>query len=141
MCGCYMVEPSVYRERRRKARVPHRCSSCGHVIQRGELYVYSSGIWDGRPNDYKRHELCAVLEDRTRAMDGCGVGLGELHEARELRHGASRAFRTAWEAVMQTSWGGCEDCGGHLPYRHSGPRCPDCMAEHVGRDTVPVTPA
>ena len=124
---CELTPAEVYREHVRKARLVHDCDSCGGAILPGDEYVYTSGIWDGEPQDYKRHELCALLERRTRDMDGCGVGLGELFEAHTFRSDASWVFRTAWETVMRRAWGGCSDCGGHIPYRHPGQVCPACL--------------
>jgi hypothetical protein len=100
---CDLTQPAAFVRRVVKARLPHRCDSCGFTIQRGERYDYVSGIWDGEPNDYKRHELCAALEDALRkADDGCGPGLGELWDARNWD--MSSTFCRAWSAVMRRAW-------------------------------------
>lgn len=56
--------PSAYREVTRKARKEHRCCECCGFIQRGENYLYQSGIWDGEPSDYKTCSDCTALREQ-----------------------------------------------------------------------------
>ncbi len=48
----------------RKARKEHKCCECHGVIQRGELYHYHHGIFDGNPVHYKVCDDCEVLRVR-----------------------------------------------------------------------------
>lgn len=47
-------EPSVFIQHDRKARKEHKCCECGKTIEKGETYVVSSGIWDGKPDRFKQ---------------------------------------------------------------------------------------
>lgn len=95
---CDFEGPSAYRERLVTARLPHRCYSCGFPIMRGEVYHHASGVWDGRGDDYRRHQLCAVLEQRyTGEHSGCWT-FGDLSGG---VGGASWVVQRAWETVMR----------------------------------------
>lgn len=48
----------------RKARKSHTCEECGDTIKPGQCYEYSSGIWDGEPNDHKTCLTCVAIRDR-----------------------------------------------------------------------------
>lgn len=58
---CDYVE--AYRAVNRKARKPHKCWECHKTIEKGEVYEYSSGIFDGDPFSTKRCMDCAELID------------------------------------------------------------------------------
>ena len=66
-CSCaYGQEgelPEAFSEKMRKAIKQHKCCECGRTIERGELYRYASGIWEGRPNSYKTCLDCRILGD------------------------------------------------------------------------------
>lgn len=98
MCDSY---PSAYSERLVVARLVHTCYSCGFSIVRGEAHQHASGIWDGRPDDYRRHLLCVEL-DRLSGEDGCWT-FGGLQDARDLSE-TSWIFRRAWETVTRRPW-------------------------------------
>lgn len=53
--------PSVFRQITRTARKEHRCCECSGAINPGSNYIYSSGIWDGDPSDYKQCLICAEV--------------------------------------------------------------------------------
>jgi len=95
------IHPSAHLVRRIRARLPHTCYSCGQRIVPGETYRQDSGIWDGEPERYRRHELCAVLEEQLRDDEGCWI-FGGLAEAQDFHMGPT--FRRAWEAVMRRPW-------------------------------------
>ncbi len=44
-----------------RARKPHVCDYCGHVIHRGDRYVRASNKFDGRVYTWKMHEYCGRL--------------------------------------------------------------------------------
>lgn len=123
MCDSH---PDAHRARLVKARLPHTCYSCGFTIARGEVYHYASGVWDGEAADFKRHQLCAVLEERSGEPDGC-VDLGSLRNARDSDH-HSWVFRRAWSVVMGVEWEPCEDCGDTLPYPSEATLCASCRS-------------
>ena len=50
--------PSVFRQITRTARKEHKCCECRSVINPGDKYMYSSGIWDGSASDYKQCLIC-----------------------------------------------------------------------------------
>lgn len=52
--------PSAFRQIIRKARKDHKCCECHGIIQKGEKYRYSSGIWDD-PESFKQCEDCYKL--------------------------------------------------------------------------------
>lgn len=58
-----MCEPDAFKTEQRKARVSHKCCECGKTIEPGELYQYSSGIWDSEPCRYKQCSNCYALFD------------------------------------------------------------------------------
>jgi len=60
-----MSEPiECYGMKTRKARKEHKCCECHGVIQRGELYHYHHGIFDGNPVHYKVCADCEALRER-----------------------------------------------------------------------------
>lgn len=65
----------------------------------GEVYNYTSGVWDGEAQDFKRHALCSVLEGQLRDPDGCGVPFGSLREAGPLH--MSWVWQRAYAVVMR----------------------------------------
>lgn len=89
--------PDAYHAEERTARLVHQCYSCGGAIVRGEVYHYASGVWDGRGDDFKRHLLCAVLEEQQDGGDGCWE-FGSLLECGEPS--GSWVMRQAWNTVM-----------------------------------------
>tara|TARA_R110001606_G_scaffold71219_1_gene162927 strand:- start:17416 stop:17778 length:363 start_codon:yes stop_codon:yes gene_type:complete len=58
-----MSTPSAFRSVVRKARKVHKCCECHEVINIGDRYQYSSGVWDGEPNDYKQCLGCGEIFD------------------------------------------------------------------------------
>lgn len=60
--------PSVFRTVYRTARKQHKCCECRQPIVISERYLYSSGIWDGEPSDYKQCLICAEVIARAAAI-------------------------------------------------------------------------
>lgn len=87
MC-CDMNGPDAYRSIRRRARKEHWCVECGDSIPIGAVYVYASGVWDGRGNSF---HYCLT----------CDAWIDAFHKAaRERRLCACyeiRSFRLALE--------------------------------------------
>lgn len=72
--------PSAFSTVTRKARKQHKCCECKKEIQPGELYQYSSGIWDGRPDSYKQCLNCwdifrAAADDAGYCDEGPSFGM------------------------------------------------------------------
>ena len=44
-----------------KARKPHKCCECAKVIEAGDFYMRTSGVWDGRPDTFKACYPCHAL--------------------------------------------------------------------------------
>lgn len=53
-----------------KARKPHRCEECDLPILVGQLYHYTSGMWDGDFSTF--HECCLCYQ--IREVFSCGEG-------------------------------------------------------------------
>lgn len=51
----------VCNEKIRKARKQHKCCECYALIEVGQEYCYSSGIWECEPFDYKQCLNCSSL--------------------------------------------------------------------------------
>jgi hypothetical protein len=94
MCDAEM--PKAYHARLVRARLPHDCESCPHPIMPGEQYHLATGVWDGEGRTYKRHQLCAVLEEQTGEC-GCWA-FGALREVDPQDF--SWVFQRAWKVVM-----------------------------------------
>lgn len=56
--------PEAFLTISRKARKEHKCCECHNVIQKGAIYIYCSGIWEGSPDSFKTCERC----DRVRTL-------------------------------------------------------------------------
>lgn len=44
------------------AKLNHRCSECLGIIEKGQMYQRSSGIWDSRWSTYRACKLCMDFE-------------------------------------------------------------------------------
>ena len=86
-CGCVGLDSgdydscTVYNEKDRKARKPHKCLECGRIIEPGEIYIYGSGIFDHAPFN---HATCADCQSVIKEFF-CG----------------GREFGTVWEHVCE----------------------------------------
>jgi hypothetical protein len=65
--GCCVFDsgaqgPSCWSTKIRTARREHRCCECDEQILPGTRYHYASGVWDGRPNNYKTCLLCLEIQ-------------------------------------------------------------------------------
>ncbi|QUX96557.1 hypothetical protein C0J08_14635 [Marinomonas sp. CT5] len=74
-----MSAPSAFRSVIRKARKAHKCCECHAVINIGDRYQYSSGVWDGEPDDYKQCLGCGEIFDAV-TRDGDEVGFTQLRD-------------------------------------------------------------
>jgi hypothetical protein len=66
-CSCQIYTdidngPSAFSVQNRKARKQHKCCECLRTIEKGEMYRYESGIWDG-PMSFKTCEDCLSLRE------------------------------------------------------------------------------
>lgn len=53
-----MDYPEAFSSTTRKARKVHTCCECNTTIGIGEKYQYSSGIWEGTPDNFKQCLNC-----------------------------------------------------------------------------------
>jgi len=81
MNECDLEYPTFYREKKRKARVPHQCSECHHTIKPSTEYIAISGKWDGKIDTYKQCLSCKEISQHYRDTENCCVALGGLFEA------------------------------------------------------------
>jgi len=73
--------PKAFSTKTRKANKLHTCCECNHVINTGEEYQYSSGVWD-EPRSFKQCLDCHQIMLGASAHDKYneGVPLGDLRE-------------------------------------------------------------
>lgn len=45
-----------------KSKLNHRCTECRGIIEKGQSYEKSSGIWDGRWSTYRKCKFCMDFE-------------------------------------------------------------------------------
>jgi hypothetical protein len=55
--------PDAFRVELRTARKQHHCCECPAPIVKGEVYQYSSGVWDGRGASFKTCMPCAEVRE------------------------------------------------------------------------------
>ena len=55
--------PAVFGQEQRKARKVHKCCECAHVINPGDTYTYSHGVWDGSGQSFKQCSDCAEVSN------------------------------------------------------------------------------
>jgi hypothetical protein len=60
--GDYEDGPSVFHQETLKAKLSHRCTECRGIIEAGQHYERSSGIWDGRWSTYRKCKFCMDFE-------------------------------------------------------------------------------
>ena len=75
------ITPQAFCETKRKAKKEHKCCECKEIISKGEIYIYSSGIWDGEPNSYKTCLTCESVRNEYIKSTGEIVCFGYLGEA------------------------------------------------------------
>jgi hypothetical protein len=68
-------QPTCITARNRKARKEHKCCECRKVIVKGEMYSFTSGIWDGEPNAFKQCINCAEI------LEAVGSVVGQYDES------------------------------------------------------------
>lgn len=62
MCNCNDFEAAaVYKEHIRRAKKRHRCGECRGLIEPGQHYWESRGMWDGEWNMFRTCGSCFVL--------------------------------------------------------------------------------
>ena len=74
--------PEVWRATVHVARKQHRCCECRVPILPGEKYTYCFGVWEGRKDIYKQHDLCATACEyvRDNIQSGNCIPFGSLKE-------------------------------------------------------------
>jgi len=63
--------PEAYVLIKRRARKLHKCVECRGAILATETYVIHSGIWDGRPSQYK---VCIDCYELSKALPNFALG-------------------------------------------------------------------
>lgn len=53
--------PQAFSSVNRKAAKQHRCCECDVIIEKGDKYQYSSGIWEGRASSFKQCLNCSEI--------------------------------------------------------------------------------
>jgi hypothetical protein len=73
-CECdYDNAPQMFTERKVKCRKPAKCCECHTVINCGDEYVRTSGMWDYEFSTMKTCLFCADLRNRC-DLRCCGYG-------------------------------------------------------------------
>ena len=70
-----MTETITYEDR--KARKPYFCDYCGGRIEKGEVYHYYKGKYDGRLFDWRSHLSCQRVADAIWEYCDPDEGMGE----------------------------------------------------------------
>ena len=83
--------PEAFSTITRTAAIQHRCCECGAVIEKGDRYQYSSGIWDGRPDSFKQCLSCHEL------MTAATENMGDCDESPSF--GALREWFTEFQCT------------------------------------------
>ncbi len=100
MCDYDSDSPAAYWPRWRRARKEHLCCACAEQIKRGELYHYTSGIWD-EPDQFKHCARCwkmlCDLVELTASNVQLDLDCGEPFEASEDDPMHALAFMTRTE--------------------------------------------
>tara|TARA_R110001606_G_scaffold379922_1_gene540169 strand:- start:390 stop:725 length:336 start_codon:yes stop_codon:yes gene_type:complete len=88
-----MSAPSAFRSVICKARKAHKCCECHVVINIGDQYQYSSGVWDGEPDDYKQSLGCGEIFDAVTRDGGevCFTHLRDFLFDSDCNHADERA--------------------------------------------------
>jgi len=85
--SCEMWECGTIRQR--KARKHHTCCECGGTIQKGEKYIFASGVWDGEGMSFRTCVDCDELRKEAEAdiddPEDC-AGFGELISTMDGHH-------------------------------------------------------
>lgn len=68
----------VWKDTRRKARKPHRCSACAATIEAGQTYVHHVSIYDGSTNTEKICAACEAARDRFEEEHEVGIAPSAL---------------------------------------------------------------
>lgn len=79
---CYCEPPKAFRQDNRKARKKHKCCECFSIINVGEVYEYSSGVWD-YPASFKTCMSCVDVRRTADDIYDCTPCFGELREVIE----------------------------------------------------------
>lgn len=103
-CYCDYDAPSVFSSKTVAARKPHRCDECPRVIQPGERYLYSFGVWDGYPSS---HYTCSDCREIQRFVTGnlpcfCWESGNLIEGAKEA---ISEAYSRARDEVQGVAFG------------------------------------
>lgn len=86
-------QAKCFTEKKRKARKQHFCCECRAIINKGDYYVYSSGIWDD-PMSFKtclncdlvRSAIVKNINDKNEnEFDFCDAAFGGMQEAFQSR--------------------------------------------------------
>lgn len=96
---CDYDPPSAFWARDRKARTAHVCYECDRPIERGTVYRYVSGVWDGRGSSFKFCQPCWALHEDYRAgdEDDCGAAYGQLGQA--IMDGGDEDLVRRWQEI------------------------------------------
>ena len=77
MCDCSDFEaPAVFEEITRRSRKRHRCCECKGLIEPGQHYWESRGLWDG---EWSTHRTCGACYVVAHTMLPC-YSIGDLIE-------------------------------------------------------------
>lgn len=70
-CECDSDGPEFFDSREVRARKQHKCCECGKAIEKGEIYEYAVGKWDGDIDTFHTCEECADLRASLKSLGFC----------------------------------------------------------------------
>lgn len=81
-CSCdFDFYYQVYNQVKRKARKEHCCYECNMKILRGEVYEYTTGIYEGSVDVYHTCAMCTELKEWVKIQIPCFCYChGQIHE-------------------------------------------------------------
>lgn len=86
-----------------KSKLNHRCTECRGIIEKGESYERSSGIWDGHWSTYRKCTRCMALES---AMEGHYRGFFHSSPFGEMLSDARQALPDLYSIDHPGRWFG-----------------------------------
>jgi hypothetical protein len=98
-CYCDYDPPEFYHRELRRARKPHKCHECAHVIAPGDHYEHVRAKWDGFIDSFDTCEHCLDIRTWTKNNVPClcwahGNTIEDCREAIE---------EAAWRAPIEAA--------------------------------------
>lgn len=104
MCTTDYDMPEVYSQKTVKARKKHHCCECRRVIDIGEKYQYTFGIWERTPSVFKTCCYCLVAQNWLEKECGAYLHGGLIEEIEEHAYEYKLMLLYRLLIGMKTKW-------------------------------------